>query len=96
MPLNSPRTVLFRLTYERKDDNNIVFVKVQDTGQGIDPEILPRLFSKFASKSFEGTGLGLYISKSIVEAHGGKMWGENNKDGKGTTFYFSLPLSKYI
>ena len=87
---------IISISTERKDDNNIVFVKVQDTGQGIDPEILPRLFSKFASKSFEGTGLGLYISKSIVEAHGGKMWGENNKDGKGATFYFSLPLSKYI
>jgi signal transduction histidine kinase len=82
------------ISTERKVDNNIVFVKVQDTGQGIDPEILPRLFSKFVSKSFEGTGLGLYISKSIVEAHGGKIWGENNRDGKGATFYFSLPLSK--
>ena len=87
---------IISISTERKDDNNIVFVKVQDTGQGIDPEILPRLFSKFASKSFEGTGLGLYISKSIVEAHGGKIWGENNRDGKGATFYFSLPLSKYI
>jgi two-component system sensor histidine kinase VicK len=59
-----------------------------------------RLFEKFASKSFSGTGLGLYISKSIVEAHGGKIWAENNiddKDGKGTggaTFTFSLPISK--
>jgi signal transduction histidine kinase len=52
------------------------------------------LFTKFVSKSVAGTGLGLFISKSIVEAHGGKMWGENNADGKGATFYFSLPLSK--
>ncbi|MGB7636008.1 MAG: ATP-binding protein [Nitrososphaeraceae archaeon] len=53
-----------------------------------------RLFTKFATKSDSGTGLGLFISKSIVEAHGGKIWGENNKDGeKGATFYFSLPLS---
>ena len=63
---------------------------------GIDPEIMPRLFAKFATKSNTGTGLGLglYISKSIVEAHGGRIWAENNKDGeKGATFYFSLPLS---
>jgi signal transduction histidine kinase len=57
--------------------------------------ISPRLFSKFATKSFDGTGLGLYISKSIVEAHGGGMWAENNKNGeKGAAFYFSLPLRK--
>jgi signal transduction histidine kinase len=55
---------------------------------------LPRLFSKFATKSFEGTGLGLFIAKSIVEAHDGKVWAENNHNGKkGATFIFSLPLS---
>ena len=69
-------------------------VSVKDTGTGIDPEIFPRLFTKFATKSFEGTGLGLFISKSIIEAHGGRMWAENNADGKGASFYFSLPLSK--
>jgi signal transduction histidine kinase len=52
------------------------------------------LFTKFVSKSVAGTGLGLFISKSIVEAHGGRMWAENNKYGNGATFYFSLPLSK--
>ena len=68
---------------------------IKDTGTGIDPEIVPRLFEKFASKSYHGTGLGLFISKNIVEAHGGKIWAENNKDGeRGATFYFSLPLSK--
>jgi signal transduction histidine kinase len=68
-------------------------VTITDTGTGLDPEIMPRLFEKFASKSFQGTGLGLYISKSIVQAHGGKMWAYNNTDGKGATFSFSLPIS---
>ena len=67
---------------------------MKDTGLGIDPEIIPRLFTKFARGSVTGTGLGLFISKSIVEAHGGRMWAENNTDGNGATFYFSLPLSK--
>jgi signal transduction histidine kinase len=78
---------------EKKDTQAIVTIK--DTGEGIDPQILPQLFSKFASKSFQGTGLGLFISKSIIEAHGGKIWGENNFNGeKGATFCFTLPLSK--
>jgi two-component system, OmpR family, sensor histidine kinase VicK len=59
---------------------------------GIDVNILPKLFTKFASKSYHGTGLGLFILKGIVEAHGGKIWGENNPDGIGATFSFSLPL----
>jgi signal transduction histidine kinase len=73
-------------------NNNIAVVSVKDTGSGIDPEIMPRLFTKFTSKSHKGTGLGLFISKSIIEAHGGKIWAENNIDGKGATFSFSLPL----
>jgi two-component system, OmpR family, sensor histidine kinase VicK len=75
-------------------DHGYVFVTIKDTGQGIHPDILPRLFSKFASKSFQGTGLGLFISKSIVEVHGGKIWAENNFDGKGATFTFNLPTSQ--
>ena len=75
-----------------RDNNNQVKIIVKDSGTGIDEEIYPRLFSKFATKSEEGTGLGLYISKKIVEAHGGKIWAQNNPDGKGTTFYFTLPL----
>jgi len=66
-------------------------VSVKDSGSGIDSDIMPRLFDKFASKSYQGTGLGLFISKKIVEAHGGKIWAENNRDQKGATFYFSLP-----
>jgi signal transduction histidine kinase len=69
-------------------------VKVKDTGSGIDPEIMPKLFTRFASKSESGTGLGLFIAKNIVEAHGGKIWAENNSDGRGATFAFSLPLAK--
>ena len=70
-----------------------VIVTVKDTGEGIDPKIQPRLFSKFATSSIQGTGLGLYISKSIVEAHGGSMWAANKSDRRrGATFYFSLPV----
>ncbi len=72
-----------------------IVISIKDTGNGIDSEIMPRLFTKFATKSEKGTGLGLFISKSIVEAHGGKIWAENNTDGKGATFYFSLPLNTY-
>jgi two-component system, OmpR family, sensor histidine kinase VicK len=70
-----------------------VIVSIKDTGEGINPEIQPRLFTKFATRSFSGTGLGLYISKSTVEAHGGRMWAENNPEGKGATFTFTLPVS---
>ena len=76
---------------ERKEKE--VIVSIKDTGEGINPEIIPRLFTKFATRSFSGTGLGLYISKNIVEAHGGKMWAENNPRGEGATFTFTLPLS---
>jgi signal transduction histidine kinase len=75
-----------------KKNNNSVIVCVKDSGQGIDSAIFPRLFTKFASKSYKGTGLGLFISKGIIEAHGGKIWAENSIDGKGAIFYFSLPL----
>jgi signal transduction histidine kinase len=76
------------------NDNNKAIISIKDNGQGIDPEILPRLFSKFATKSFAGTGLGLFICKSIVKAHGGSIWAENNSDEKGATFTFTLPLGK--
>jgi signal transduction histidine kinase len=75
-----------------RNNNNETIISVKDTGQGIEPAILPRLFSKFATGSFSGTGLGLFISKSIVEAHGGRIWAQNNADGKGSTFSFSLPI----
>jgi two-component system sensor histidine kinase VicK len=79
---------------EQSDDKSQLTVKVIDTGLGIDDTLLMRLFTKFATKSDKGTGLGLYISKSIVEAHGGKIWAENNTDGRGATFTFTLPIQK--
>ena len=80
------------VTAERTAAKNEAVVTIKDTGKGIDREILPRLFTKFASKSDNGTGLGLFLSKGIIQAHGGKIWAENNKEGKGATFRFTLPL----
>jgi signal transduction histidine kinase len=89
-------TVSIRI--ERRIDNNgsnHAVVSIKDNGQGIDPSIMSRLFEKFATKSDRSTGLGLglFISKSIIESHGGRIWAENNPDGKGATFTFSIPLS---
>ena len=75
----------------RRQDGEVL-VSVIDTGMGIDPEIMPKLFMKFVTRSPTGTGLGLFISKSIIEGHGGKIWAENNVGGKGATFTFTLPL----
>jgi signal transduction histidine kinase len=77
---------------EKKDKQ--VTVSIVDTGIGIDSEIFPKLFSRFASKSFSGTGLGLFISKSIIEEHGGKVWAQNNPNGGGATFTFTIPSSQ--
>ena len=79
------------LKKEKRNGQNFLLIRVKDTGPGIDPEILPKLFTKFASKSDMGTGLGLFISKGIVEAHGGKIWAENNPN-RGATFSFTLPI----
>jgi two-component system sensor histidine kinase VicK len=70
-----------------------VIVKVKDTGTGINSNMLPKIFGKFVTRSEKGTGLGLYISKGIIDAHSGRIWAEKNKQGKGATFGFSLPLS---
>jgi signal transduction histidine kinase len=69
-----------------------VIISIRDTGSGISPEIYPKLFTKFVTKSKKGTGLGLFISRSIIEAHGGRIWAENNKEGKGARFSFTLQL----
>src|ERR687893_1111268 len=79
---------------DNNDSDNEAIVNIKDNGHGIDQEMLPKLFSKFATKSFAGTGLGLFICKSIIEAHGGSIWAENNPDGKGATFSFTLPLGQ--
>jgi signal transduction histidine kinase len=71
-------------------------VSVRDAGSGIAPEIYPHLFTKFATKSEKGTGLGLFIAKNIIQAHGGKIWAENNSDGKGSIFTFTLPTWTYV
>jgi signal transduction histidine kinase len=76
-----------------RKENSHITVTVKDSGSGIDSDVLPKLFTKFVTKSEKGTGLGLYIAKSIIEAHGGKIWAENNNDGKGATFTFTLPLT---
>jgi signal transduction histidine kinase len=82
------------ITITSKVEGKNATISIKDTGRSIDAELMPRLFTKFASKSETGTGLGLYLSKKIIEAHGGKMWAENNKEGKGATFTFTLPLLK--
>lgn len=82
---------MISVSVEISPRHDCVVVKVKDTGSGIDEEILPRLFTKFATKSdTSGTGLGLFIAKSIVEAHRGKIWAEDNRDGRGATFVLSL------
>lgn len=88
---NDPVVETAKETYKEQKEEAIVSIK--DNGEGIDLEIYPRLFTKFATKSFQGTGLGLFIAKNIIEAHGGRIWGENNRDEKGATFYFTLPLN---
>lgn len=87
-------TIVIHTEQSNNNDKSHLTVKVTDRGLGIDPALLMRLFTKFVTKSEHGTGLGLYISKSIVEAHGGKIWADNNSDGCGATFTFTLPIQK--
>ena len=86
--------IYVKLEQKNIDSRKNFIVSIKDTGSGIDPEIFPRLFTKFATKSEKGVGLGLFICKNIVEAHNGKIWAENNADsGGGSTFAFNLPLT---
>ena len=83
-------TISVKVSSDKESGEAIICIK--DTGQGINPGIVPHLFTKFSSKSFEGIGLGLFIAKNIVEAHGGRIWAENNSDGKGAVFFFTLKI----
>lgn len=85
-----------KITTETDAQNNMAIVTVEDSGSGINPEVMPKLFDKFVTKSEKGTGIGLYISKKMVEAHGGKIWGENNLAGPGAIFGFTLPLADAV
>ena len=76
-----------------KEGKGIVIVFVKDNGEGIHPDLNSRLFTKFASKSSQRTGLGLYISKEIIQRHNGTIWWENNQDGKGVTFALKIPVT---
>ncbi|MFL6522196.1 MAG: sensor histidine kinase [Nitrososphaera sp.] len=93
--MNSSQDGIISVTSTIDPGTNSITISVKDTGSGINPDIIPRLFSKFVTASEKGTGLGLYISKKIVEAHGGKIWAENNKDGRGATFAFTIPSLRF-
>ena len=82
------------VTIANDKDKNQLSVSVKDTGVGVHPQMIPRLFTKFASKSSGGTGLGLFISKSIIEAHGGNIWFQENSSDRGCTFGFTIPLQE--
>jgi signal transduction histidine kinase len=84
---------IITISKEVNVDNKSIIISVIDRGSGIDPDIFPRLFSKFSTRSNHGTGLGLYICKNLVEAQGGRIWAQDNKDGPGATFSFSLPIA---
>ncbi|HYY86405.1 MAG TPA: sensor histidine kinase [Nitrososphaeraceae archaeon] len=86
-------TVMININLDHDEKNKVVKVTIQDTGIGITQELMPNLFSKFVTSSYNGTGLGLFISKGIIEAHGGKIWAENNSNGVGASFSFSLPIT---
>ena len=76
-------------------ENEQVKISIRDNGKGISSDIIPKLFLKFAKKSESGTGLGLFICKGIIEAHGGKIWASNNVDAQGATVSFTLPIALY-
>lgn len=91
--LNFTKNRSIIVSLHRDNSSNEWIVSVKDTGQGIDPDIFPRLFTKFVTNSQDGIGLGLYVSKNIIEAHGGRIWAENNKGCNGATFSFALPVA---
>jgi signal transduction histidine kinase len=92
---NGTVTINTSLNHKTNNHNKEAIVTITDTGSGIAPEIMPKLFTKFVTSSQTGTGLGLFISKGIIEAHGGRIWAENNSNGLGASFSFSLPLNHF-
>jgi two-component system, OmpR family, sensor histidine kinase VicK len=88
---NDGDTINIILDIEFINDQKYVVISIRDSGKGIDREILPKLFTKFTTRSEKGIGLGLYITKSIIEAHSGRIWARNNESGTGATFSFTLP-----
>jgi signal transduction histidine kinase len=92
---NGTVTINTSLNHKTNNHNKEAIVTITDTGSGIAPEIMPKLFSKFVTSSQTGTGLGLFISKGIIDAHGGRIWAENNSNGVGASFSFSLPLNHF-
>jgi signal transduction histidine kinase len=81
-----------KLRQKNEKQRREVYISIKDTGMGLSPITIPKLFSKFVSTDYGGTGLGLFISKKIIESHGGKIWAENNIDEKGAHVSFTLPL----
>jgi signal transduction histidine kinase len=90
---NGVISVSTRMNYSTNNQDQEVIVTIKDTGSGIPIELMPKIFSKFVTSSNHGTGLGLFISKGIIEAHGGRIWAENNSNGVGASFSFSLPIN---
>ena len=91
--LNFAKNKSIIVSLHKDNSSNEWIVSVKDTGQGINPNIFPRLFTKFVTNSQVGIGLGLYVSKNIIEARGGRIWAENNKGSNGATFSFALPVA---
>jgi signal transduction histidine kinase len=88
----SGKNLSLRGRHQQQSKEDVAVVSIQDEGSGITSELSHKLYEKFATGTYGGTGLGLYISKSIIESHGGKLWFEDNRDGPGVTFYFTIPI----
>ena len=84
------RRRVLRIRTEEQPSSSVV-VLVQDSGVGLDPKYTSRMFEAFYTTKVEGIGMGLTISRSIIEAHGGRLWAVAN-DGPGSTFSFTLPI----
>jgi signal transduction histidine kinase len=84
------------VSMKRDNTSEEIVIMVNDKGMGIDKSIIEKMFTKFVTTSDGGTGLGLYVSKSLIEAHGGRIWAYNNTDEQGATFCFTLPLRSMI